>query len=515
MNMKRTVLSAFLFAATALAADAQLPDGVYERLPFTMKKVECPVFRNARYDIRDYGAVADGKTLCTRAINDAIRKASADGGGTVVVPSGMWLTGPVVMLSNVNLHLEDNAFVLFSPDHEQYPVVKTTFEGLDTYRCQALISADGAVNVAITGRGVIDGNGETWRPLKKSKVTDSKWKRTLASGGVTNEAKTTWYPSVAARDGQKMCTDQNVPGGISDMKQWEAIRDWLRPVLLDFSKCRNVMFSDVTFRNSPSWCLHPVMCENVVVDGISVFNPSYAQNGDAIDLESCTNALVCNSTFSAGDDCICIKSGKDADGRRRGMPCQNVVCVNNTVYDGHGGFVVGSEMSGGVKNIYVDNCTFIGTDVGIRFKSTRGRGGVVENIHVGNVNMQGIGNEAVLFDLYYGGKLSTMNEVHPVSVETPAFRNIHISDIVVSGCGKGLYFNGLPEMKIDNVHMKNVMITGATDGGVIRNSKNVTLDNVRTYNKAGKLELKLHLSDAVTIDGKKYKKVGSEILNVY
>lgn len=509
------MLSAFLFAATAVAIKAQLPDDLYAKLPFTMKRVERPVFRDVVYNIRDFGAVADGKTLNTKAINDAIRKANENGGGTVVVPSGMWLTGPIVLLSNVNLHLENNAFILFSGDHEQYPVVKTTFEGLDTYRCQALLSAEGATNVAITGKGVIDGNGETWRPLKKSKVTEGKWKRTLASGGVTNEAKTTWYPSVAARDGQQMCTDQNVPGGITDIKQWEAIRDWLRPVLLDFSKCRNVMFEGVSFRNSPSWCLHPVMCENVVVDGISVFNQSYAQNGDAIDLESCTNAVICNSTFSAGDDCICIKSGKDEDGRRRGMPCQNVVCVDNTVYNGHGGFVVGSEMSGGVKNIYVDNCTFIGTDVGVRFKSTRGRGGVVENIYVSNVNMYEIGNEAVLFDLYYGGKLSTMNEVHPVTVETPSFKNIFINDIAVNGCGKGLYFNGLPEMKIDEVHLKNVMITNAADGGVIRNSKNVTLDNVKTLNKKGERELKLHLSDAVSIDGKMYKKVGSEILNVY
>ena len=193
-----------------------------------------------------------------------------------------------------------------------------------------------------------------------------------------------------------------------------------------------------------------------------VINPWYSQNGDAIDLESCKNALIINSVFDAGDDAICIKSGKDEDGRRRGEPCQNVIVKNNTVLHGHGGFVVGSEMSGGVKNIYVEDCTFMGTDVGLRFKSTRGRGGVVENIYINNINMINIPNEPLLFDLFYGGKgageeseedlLNRMKtSIPPVTEETPAFRNIHISNIVCRGSGRAMFFNGLPESITPNV----------------------------------------------------------------
>ena len=162
---------------------------------------------------------------------------------------------------------------------------------------------------------------------------------------------------------------------------------WLRPVLLNFVKSKRILLEGVTFKNSPSWCLHPLSCEDFTVNNIQVINPWYSQNGDALDLESCKNALILNSVFDAGDDAICIKSGKDENGRRRGEPCQNVIVKNNTVLHGHGGFVVGSEMSGGVKNIYVEDCTFLGTDVGLRFKSTRGRGGVVENIYINNINM--------------------------------------------------------------------------------------------------------------------------------
>ena len=195
------------------------------------------------------------------------------------------------------------------------------------------------------------------------------------------------------------CKDFNVPEGINTDEEWAEIHPWLRPVLLSIVKSKKVLLEGVTFKNSPSWCLHPLSCEDFTVNNIMVINPWYSQNGDAIDLESCKNALIINSVFDAGDDAICIKSGKDEDGRRRGEPCQNVIVKNNTVLHGHGGFVVGSEMSGGVKNIYVEDCTFMGTDVGLRFKSTRGRGGVVENIYINNINMINIPNAIVRFVL--------------------------------------------------------------------------------------------------------------------
>ena len=225
------------------------------------------------------------------------------------------------------------------------------------------MSAVGQTDIAITGQGIIDGNGICWRPLKKEKVTEGQWKKFTSKGGVFPRS-TMWYPSE------------------------ERVK--MRPVLLYLESCRNVLLQGVTFQNSPNWCLHPLLCENLIVDQVMVRNPAYAQNCDAIDVESCRNVLVINSSFDAGDDGICLKSGRDEQGRRRGRPTENVVVDGCTVFNGHGGFVVGSEMSGGVRNIWVNDCQFLGTDAGLRFKSCRGRGGVVENIYIRNISMADI-----------------------------------------------------------------------------------------------------------------------------
>ena len=272
-------------------------------------------------------------------------------------------------------------------------------------------------------------------------------------------------------------------------------------------KCKKVLLQGVTFKNSPCWCLHPLSCDHITLDKVKVFNPWYSQNGDALDLESCSNALITSCIFDAGDDAICIKSGKDEDGRRRGEPCQNVIVTDNIVLHGHGGFVVGSEMSGGVKNIYVSNCTFLGTDVGLRFKSTRGRGGVVESIYINRINMIDIPHEPLLFDLFYGGKGAgeeTEEEiaermkanVPPVTEETPAFRNIHISDVVCNGAGRAMFFNGLPEMPIDNISVKK-------EGIVISQAKGVTIDNVTIDAKKGDA-LIIRNAQEVKVNGQEY-----------
>lgn len=310
------------------------------------------------------------------------------------------------------------------------------------------------------------------------------------------------------------CKDFNNPEGINTDEEWNEIRPWLRPVLLNIVKSKKVLLEGVTFKNSPSWCLHPLSCEHITINKVKVFNPWYSQNGDALDLESCKNALIINNIFDAGDDAICIKSGKDEDGRRRGEPCQNVVVKDNTVLHGHGGFVVGSEMSGGVKNIYVSDCTFLGTDVGLRFKSTRGRGGVVEGIYIHNIHMIGIPHEPLLFDLFYGGKAAGEEteadlagrmkaNIPPVTVETPAFRDIHISNVICKGAGRAMFFNGLPEMPINNVSVKNVVISDAKEGIVISQTKGVTLENVRIETEGDVLQIKN--AEDVKINGKTYE----------
>lgn len=484
-------------------------EDLYEALPFDMPVVQRPSFPDYQVDIRDFGAKADGETLNTEAINNAIKAVSEKGGGKVVIPEGLWLTGPVVLQNNVNLHVEKNALVLFSGDADLYPLVRTSFEGLDMLRCQSPISAMNAENIAITGYGVLDGSGDSWRPVKRNKMTDGQWKSLLKSGGVVDESGKVWYPNEGALKAS-ILTGSKEKREISD-SEWEGMKRWLCPVLLSIVKSKRVLLEGVTFRNSPSWCLHPLSCEDLTLNGVKVFNPWYSQNGDALDVESCKNVVVTNSLFDAGDDAICIKSGKDADGRRRGEPCENVLVKNNTVLHGHGGFVVGSEMSGGVRNVYVADCTFIGTDVGLRFKSTRGRGGVVENIYVDNINMINIPGDALIADLYYAVKDAPGAPVPAVTEETPSFKNIHISNISCKGAGRAMFLNGLPEMPIENFSVRNMRITDAQKGAFINKVAGVTLENIE-IETADNTYLQVENTTNITIDGKEYDKISEKRL---
>lgn len=507
-------LSADVTADGGLSKAAVFYEDAYKGLPFEMEKVNQPVFPQRKVSIVDFGAKGDGVAVNTTAINEAIKTVSQQGGGTVVVPQGLWMTGPIQLLDNVNLYMERNALVVFVDDFKAYPIVETNFEGLDTRRCQALLFAENAKNIAITGYGVFDGQGDRWRPVKKSKMTDSQWQTLLASGGVLSEDGSVWYPDSSSLKGAMASPSFNTPMGLTTDAEWEAVRTWLRPEMLRFTGCKKVLLQGVIFRNSPCWTLHPFLCEDVTIDGVQVSNPWYAQNGDALDLDCCNRALIINNVFDAGDDGICIKSGKDEDGRRRGVPCQNVIARNNVVLHGHGGFVVGSEMSGGVKNMFVSDCTFLGTDIGLRFKSNRGRGGVVENIFIDNINMIDIPNEALIFNLYYQGKDPGMNvasddakePVYKVTEETPAFRNIHISNIHARNVGTAIRFNGLPEMPVRNVTVKNAVIDNANHGVLINYAENVSLDNLKVNTKGQTLEVKN--TKELIVNGQKHEPIG-------
>jgi len=429
--------------------------------------VKQPGFKKDSFFITKYGAKSDGITLNTNMINSAISECSKKGGGIVVIPSGLWLTGPVELKSNVNLHLQKNALLQFTDDLNQYKLVAGNWEGLPQMRNQSPLGATGATNIAITGFGIIDGNGDSWRMVKKDKLTETQWKKLVASGGVLSEDKKTWYPTEKSVKGSALKN----PGEITPDKTpefYESVKDFLRPNLLVFTNCKKVLLEGVTFQNSPAWCLHPLMCEDLTVRNVYVKNPWYAQNGDGIDVESCKNVLIENSVFDVGDDGICIKSGRDEAGRKRGMPTENLIARNCTVYHAHGGFVIGSEMSGGARNLFVENCTFIGTDIGLRFKTTRGRGGIVENIFINNIAMKDIVGEAILFDMYYaaqdpiplaGEKREPPKvETLPVSDATPQFQNFHIKNVVCNGAEKGIFVRGLPEMNVKNIVMEDMVI---------------------------------------------------------
>ena len=487
--MKKLIVTliATLMMVSGFAADnSSNPYKKYtDKLPFQMPEVSAPVIPAYTVNLKKFGAVGDGVTLNTKAFEKAIAALEKKGGGHLIVPAGVWFTGPIVLKSNIDLHLEVGAVIQFSGDESLYPVIQTSFEGLDTRRCQSPLSANGAENISITGKGVIDGNGQFWRPVKKGKMTEGQWKEVLERPGGVEAKKGYWVPNQAYADAEKSA-NMNVPKASTD-EEWNRIKRFLRPVMVSLVNCKNVLLQGVIFQNSPAWNIHPLMCENIILDDVLARNPFYAQNGDALDLESCKNALIVNSKFDAGDDGICIKSGKDKDGRRRGRPCENVVVDGCTVFAGHGGFVVGSEMSGGVRNILVKNCQFLGTDVGLRFKSTRGRGGIVENIFINNVSMTDIKTDAITFNMYYGGKsVAEMladgdnpdnTTKQPVTEETPIFRHIDIKNIVCNGAGRAMEFNGLPEMPINGIRLQNINIVAKSDA-VFNNCQDIKQRNV-------------------------------------
>ncbi|MGH7952698.1 MAG: glycoside hydrolase family 28 protein, partial [Limisphaerales bacterium] len=312
----------------------------------------------------------------------------------------------------------------------------------------------------------------------------------VKSGGVLDEKSTTWWPSRDAMAGEKNVARLQKSGSLN-LADYEPYHQFLRPKMVRLIGCKRVLFEGVTFQNPPNWTLNPALCEDVSILNVNVHNSYAAQNSDALDLESCHRAVIRDCMFDAGDDGICLKSGKDAAGRKIGVPTEDVLIEGCTVYHAHGGFVIGSEMSGGVRDVRVDNCTFIGTDVGLRFKSTRGRGGVVEKIYISNVRMTGILGEAINFNMFYGGKSpleETTGNVEtnfpPVNEGTPQFRDIHISNVICRGAQKAIVLEGLPEMPIRDITLRNVSITAQT-GVSVTDADGIKFENVRIENKSG------------------------------
>ncbi|HEX6190822.1 MAG TPA: glycoside hydrolase family 28 protein [Chitinophagaceae bacterium] len=498
--MQKSFFFILIFAGAMLNAAAQFKG----KLPV----VVAPKFKKDTVNIVRHGAVPDGNTLNSKSINEAITALAKKGGGVVLVPAGLWLTGPVVLQSNINLHLATGATLLFTKDFDQYPLVAGNWEGLPQMRNQSPLSATGATNIAITGKGIIDGNGDAWRMVKRDKLTESQWKKLVESGGVLSDDKKTWYPGEKTFKGSKI-QNAGVISPEKDAAYYESIKDFLRPNLLVLTNCKFILLEGVTFQNSPAWCLHPLMSEHLTVRNVSVKNPWYAQNGDGIDVESCKNVLIENSVFDVGDDGLCIKSGRDAAGRKRAMPTENVIIRGCTVYSSHGGFVIGSEMSGGARNIYVSNCTFIGADIGLRFKTTRGRGGIVENIYINDIYMKDIPGEAILFDMYYMAKdpIALVGEKRelpkveflPVNETTPIFRNFYISNVYCNGAEKAIFVRGLPEMHVKDIVLEN-MVLQARKGIDIQEATGITLRNITIASEETTPVIDVVHSDKIVFD---------------
>lgn len=508
----KTIKAFILFFISALFIVPATAQYSWNNLP----TAKLPVFKKDTFNIKAYGAIADGTTLNTNSINKAIADCSKKGGGVVLIPEGLWITGPVVLKSNVNLHLKAAAILQFSNDFNQYPLVVGTYEGRRSARNQSPLSGDNLVNVAVTGKGIVDGNGDVWRMVNKDKLTEREWKAKLASGGLVSTDGKTWFPSAKSKKAQ----EEKLTGVFEEgktLKDFESIKDYLRPNLVVLTRCKKVLLEGVTFQNSPAWNLHPLECEDLTIKNVMVKNPDYAQNGDGIDVESCKNVLIEGCIFDVGDDGICIKSGKDEEGRKRGKPTENVVIRNSTVYKGHGGFVIGSEMSGGAKNIFVYNCSFIGTDKGLRFKTARGRGGMVEKIYCKDIFMKDILDEAIYFDMYYFTKPPLPGEkveVFTASEATPQFQNFEISNIICDGAKKGIFIRGLPEMAVKNIRISNVVLN--TDKGAeIIEAAGIQLTHLTLTNKNTDPVIYIENSTGIAIDGLKYKDDAALLFNIY
>lgn len=481
-----------------------------EKYAYELPQINLPVFKKDTFLITDFGAQAGGIALNTQAINQAIETCSQQGGGVVLIPAGLWLSGPIRLRSHVNLHLERGALLQFSDDLDQYPLIRTNWEGLEAIRNHSPIYGENLEDVAITGAGIFDGAGMAWRPLKSSKVTASEWAKIVAAGGVLNESKDTWYPTERALKGSKLNRPGVVAEGYDEAKSLE-IKEFLRPNMLSLQGCKRVLIDGPTFQNSPAWTLHALLCSHFTLKNVTVKNPAFAQNGDGVDVESTRFFRVENCIFDTGDDGICLKSGRNEEGRKRGVPTSDGIVTGCTVYKAHGGFVIGSEMSGGVRNIFVSNCSFLGSDIGLRFKTTRGRGGVVEDIHIAGINMIDIPSEAILFDMYYNGKEAAEAlknpevVIMPVTVETPIFRRIYIQNVACRGANYAIYAQGLPEMNVQEVYLENSIFHTRNGFSCIESDgiqlKNITLHTTSPEPAINILNSRNLLFDQVQISG--------------
>ena len=434
MTMNKRLLMTCCTMMMVVVSVAGNYEKYYQGLPVSMSEPSAPTIPQNTVRLTDFGAVADGVTMNTKAFAKAISTLNKQGGGRLVVPAGIFLTGPISLKDNIELHLERNAMILFSPDKRDFLDVDEKTGERKSDKMRPGITASKRKNIAITGQGIIDGNGEWWRAVKRSKVSDTEWSTFKQMGGTEVDGGTLWYPfSLKHFD--------NVADNYKDQEK-------MRTHLIRLTDCENVLIQGVTVQNAPKFHIVPQRCRNVIIDGVVVRCPWNAQNGDGIDLMQCQDVLVVNNTVDVGDDGICLKGGVGTEGLKHG-PCENILIQDNTVFHAHGGFVIGSEFSGGMNKIVVRHNTFSGTDTGLRFKSGAGRGGKTSRIFISDIMMSDIRNEAVVFETSYADRPvgSDGQATKPHAEEfIPEFCDIHISNVVCRDAQTAIAAKGTKEM---------------------------------------------------------------------
>ncbi len=439
----------------------------YSDLPVQMQQVSLPNIPNRTINIDEVGGVGDGITLNTDAFKKAISRLKSQGGGRLNVPKGVWLTGPIKLDNNIELHLEKNAIIYFSPDKRLY-----MDDDSNSSRVRPCIYASKKHDIAITGEGIIDGNGQQWRPIKRSKMSDAEWEAYHAMGGIDKDKGQLWYP-------------WQMKSGYPDIADTPEKQEKMRNDLVRLTDCQNLLFQGVTFQNAPKFHVHPCYCENIIIDGITVRCPWNAQNGDAIDLSDCHRALIVNSTVDAGDDGLCMKSGLPHKNRISGV--EDVLIQDNTVYHAHGAFVLGSETAAGVRRVVVRNCRFSGTDTGLRFKSGLGRGGKTEQLYISDIVMTDIKDEAVIFQCDYvdrpaGSKAKAKVTFTEEQLKwAPHFQDIHINNVVCRGARTAIKASGIPGIDcVSGIDISNSsFVYTHKDCDIDKSSAKLTLKDVK------------------------------------
>ncbi|GJM36492.1 MAG: glycoside hydrolase [Saprospiraceae bacterium] len=428
--------------------------------------IQVPVFPEKIYNITDYGATADGNADCLPAIKAAIKECHEAGGGKVVVPPGEYIVnGPIHLKSNINLHISEGATVKFSTNSDHYlPVVFTRWEGVECYNYSPLIYAFEQENIAITGTGTLDGqaDNENWWNWVTNK--DYGWQE-----GMPSQSDDHSRPKLFDWNTRKVPVEERLLGKGS----------YLRPNFIQPYRCKNILIDGVTIRNSPMWVIHPVLSENITIQNVSVI--SHGPNSDGCDPESCKNVLIKNCYFDTGDDCIALKSGRNQDGWRVNKPIENVVIQDCQMKDGHGGVVIGSEVSGGAKNIFAENCIMDSPHLerALRVKTNKVRGGVIENLFFRNIKVGEV-KEAVL----------RINMRYPIYSDTnqtfiPVVENIFVENVTSLKSKYGILIEGYDkEHPVNNIQLKDCSFEGVDKGNSIKNGANISFKN---YYLNGKL----------------------------
>lgn len=425
-------------------------------LPEILARIVPPQFPARDFDVTKFGAVADGRTTNTAAFRVAIAACAKAGGGRVVVPPGKYYTGPIHLRSGVNLHLMEGAEIIFSDTLEDYlPVVLVRVGGVELYNYSPLVYARDCTNIAVTGKGRLNGNARRWWEWKSS---ETKLGFEMGAKGVPVTQRIFGKP--------EFC---------------------IRPSFLSFVGCTNILLADFTIGSGPNWTVHPIYCLNTTIRGVKVVTDG--PNNDGIDPDSCRDMLIEHCTFDTGDDCVVLKSGYNEDGWRVGRPTENVIMRNCTSKRGHGGLVIGSEMSGGVRNVFMEDCQFEGTDRAIRIKSRADRGGVVENIYARNLKVKNMQREVAILNMDYGADRNK-----PITSKPPVFRNMQFENITGDGAPMAILIQGMADSPIENIRFVDMTIK-STKGVVVNFAKDLIFDNVQVTPTDGPV---FKLMDTVT-----------------